>query len=630
MKITRFYILCTLLVLANVPKQLFAQSVNTVLQADSLMPAVEVTALLNEEFRPATKVQKLDSAALEVNYGYNLAQLLRQQSHVAVREYGAGQLSTVSFRGTGSSHTAVLWNGLNINSPVLGMTDFSEVPVAALENVEVIYGNGSPMYGSDALGGTINLSTSKRSWQPGFSVGARSAVGSFGYYDAGGELAYGSRKVYFAVKPYIKLAENDFPFHSGQRKEAELRNENSAFKQYGTVFNAVARTSGQEVLSLDVWLHKAWRQIQPNIQKIGYPVNYSPDQEISFLRSSLQYRKLEGNSELDVQLAYLYDENTQYGTYQTSQLVTKGQYANQFRKSLKAAFGGELIRKEADNVDYSANEIWSGVYAHFLYTPAERANIAANLRQSAILGKAAVLLPSLEGSYAINDQLVVTAKASRHFRFSSLNDRYWPELGNPDLKPENGWQAETGLTYKRGNITADTRFFYMNIEDWILWIPQSDGNWKPKNVQQVISKGIELDIAYTLRKVQLKGQANYVRSVSAKLVPGLATEADQQLPYTPKVKGNFLVSYIPISGFTVFASAEYTGLRFTTNKENVNQSLPHFYLLHAGITYSRQVKAQRFLLTAGLQNILDHQYQSYGNWAMPGRSFNLSLAYSLH
>ncbi|NJL13466.1 MAG: TonB-dependent receptor plug domain-containing protein [Microscillaceae bacterium] len=58
-----------------------------------------------------------------------LGQLLQALSSLYVREYGPQQLSSLSFRGTGSSHTAVLWQGININSPTLGMSDLGTLPV---------------------------------------------------------------------------------------------------------------------------------------------------------------------------------------------------------------------------------------------------------------------------------------------------------------------------------------------------------------------------------------------------------------------------------------------------------------------------------------------------------------------
>jgi iron complex outermembrane receptor protein len=67
---------------------------------------------------------KIDSAMLHKNISLSMADILAFNSSIFVKSSGRATLSTVSFRGTSSAHTQVLWNGLRINSPMLGMTDF--------------------------------------------------------------------------------------------------------------------------------------------------------------------------------------------------------------------------------------------------------------------------------------------------------------------------------------------------------------------------------------------------------------------------------------------------------------------------------------------------------------------------
>jgi iron complex outermembrane receptor protein len=171
-----FVVLCLWLT----SSQLHAQA-----QADSLMPEVVIRGLLHQPFTAGVKRQQLDSLSLQLRQGQSLANLLQELSPLYIREYGPGQLSTISFRGTSSSHTAVLWNGLNINSPTLGQTDFSQIPAFALENVQVQYGSSSSLYGSAALGGSIQLQTQPRQWQPGVRARLRQEAGSFGSYFTG-------------------------------------------------------------------------------------------------------------------------------------------------------------------------------------------------------------------------------------------------------------------------------------------------------------------------------------------------------------------------------------------------------------------------------------------------------------
>ena len=85
-----------------------------------------------EERRPLKEIGvvkvKFDSLMLKENIALSMADILAYNSSLFVKNYGRATLSTVSFRGTSSSHTQVLWNGIAINSPMLGMTDFSQIP----------------------------------------------------------------------------------------------------------------------------------------------------------------------------------------------------------------------------------------------------------------------------------------------------------------------------------------------------------------------------------------------------------------------------------------------------------------------------------------------------------------------
>src|SRR5665647_1335045 len=71
---------------------------------------------------------EIDSITLAKSGTVRLSELLSQNTPIFVKEYGRGAMATVSFRGTAPSHTKVSWNGLELNSPMLGMVDFSLIP----------------------------------------------------------------------------------------------------------------------------------------------------------------------------------------------------------------------------------------------------------------------------------------------------------------------------------------------------------------------------------------------------------------------------------------------------------------------------------------------------------------------
>ncbi len=116
--------------------------------------------MLPERFMSGLKVQKIDSVTMEQFRFRNITDLLSLNTPIIIKNYGPGQLATVAFRGTSANHTAVLWNGLNINLPTLGQTDFSTIPVAGFDQLSVQYGSSASVVGTDAVGGSILLGSS--------------------------------------------------------------------------------------------------------------------------------------------------------------------------------------------------------------------------------------------------------------------------------------------------------------------------------------------------------------------------------------------------------------------------------------------------------------------------------------
>src|SRR4051812_12993113 len=97
---------------------------------DSSFHLKEVIVTSNRlvNFSAGTKVNDIDSLALAQHNSTNLADLLADESPVFIKSYGLGSLATTSFRGGSANHTAILWNGFNINSPMNGQLDLSLVP----------------------------------------------------------------------------------------------------------------------------------------------------------------------------------------------------------------------------------------------------------------------------------------------------------------------------------------------------------------------------------------------------------------------------------------------------------------------------------------------------------------------
>ena len=106
----------------------------------------------------------LDSLTLHDNIAQSMADILTQNATVFVKSYGRATQSTAEFRGTSPSHTQVTWNGMRINSPMLGTVDFSLIPAYFMDEAALYHGASSIALTGGGLGGAMGRSSSCSSW----------------------------------------------------------------------------------------------------------------------------------------------------------------------------------------------------------------------------------------------------------------------------------------------------------------------------------------------------------------------------------------------------------------------------------------------------------------------------------
>ncbi|MCC8154119.1 MAG: Plug domain-containing protein [Tannerellaceae bacterium] len=133
----------------------------------------------------------LDSTTLRQTVSLSLADVLTQNSTIFIKSYGRGALSTASFRGTAPSHTQVTWNGMKIDSPMLGQVDFSLIPSFFVDKANLYHGASSTGITGGGLGGAIALGT-RASGEKGLGMQYIQGVGSYHTFDEFFRLQYGT------------------------------------------------------------------------------------------------------------------------------------------------------------------------------------------------------------------------------------------------------------------------------------------------------------------------------------------------------------------------------------------------------------------------------------------------------
>ena len=181
-----------------------------------------------QRFSNSQSVLKLPDSIIRKNQA-SLTHLLNYNSVIYFKENGFGMVASPSFRGTSAQQTAVIWNGININSQLNGQTDFNTITAKDFNAITVRAGGGSSLYGSSAIGGSIHL-LNTLSFEKRFENTLQMGYGSFNTFGTNYKMELSSEKISTQISLSRNSSENDYKYLDTNKK-----NENGQF--HNTSFN---------------------------------------------------------------------------------------------------------------------------------------------------------------------------------------------------------------------------------------------------------------------------------------------------------------------------------------------------------------------------------------------------------
>lgn len=620
----------------------FALALPAYAQKDSIaLDPVIVRGFVPQKFMSGLKIQRIDSASLSQVRYQNIGDVLSAYTPIAFKNYGPGQLSTASFRGTSANHTAVLWNGLNINAPTLGQTDFSTIPVAGFDQLSVQYGSAASIVGSDAVGGSILLASNAPANPLQVSAGRQRE--SFNNKHTRADIRYsvplrGHWALSGKTALYDNRVNNDFP-NPTRRTYALLPTETF---QKGVVQDLFLRSPADQEISAHVWLTDNKLVLTPEDEQgremtrttayrtmLRYQIR-TLTLRTAWVRDIIDYAKGDlsrpDHSVTDKFASRIEKDFT----------VNLGRHLNPL--SLKA--GGEWTHYRSRVPGYAQMPVSENRTDFFLlsrWQPTSRITTSINLRQGLVTGFNPPFTPSVGLEYGLIQKtryhLVLKGSYGRSYRVPTLNERYWKDLGNPNVRPETGWNKELGLEQAfsealGGTLRTSATFYHNRIRDWTYWNPAT--SYRVENLQQVLARGIELQLHYLRRsgpwQTGLDAGYAFNRSSQEKAYDNYSQDiVGKQLVFVPEHTAN-------ANAFVQFKSTRFTGQlqaaskRYTTFDNS--QFLDGYGLVNLLAETAFAVEKCRFVIQGQVRNVTDTFYLNVRNNAMPGRSFALSLTFS--
>jgi iron complex outermembrane receptor protein len=579
------------------------------------------------------KTEVQDSNTMRTFENSNLGELLMQHSSLYVKSNGASGLSSVSIRGTSTSHTAVLWNGFNLQNPMNGGMDFSLLPVSFANKIRIQYNGMSSLYGSGAIGGAIQLANLPE-FGKGLDVSLGGNYGSFSNYSGDAKLNWSNSKTAFSLKTFYHEGKNDFPFiNTATYGAPKVRQTHAQLQQWALLFDNANKINDKNLLTYRLWYQTAQRQLPPNMTQETSDANQY-DQSI---RSALEWKNEGKIHQIFVRSAlfvedYKYEELSK-AISSASRSIASISEAEVYCKvfPFQTLNAGLHYRYTTANTDYYQNRQHQQEVALFvswlINSKKDNWKLNLSLRQEYANDRFVPIMPSVGMDIRIYKELFAYANFSRNFRMPTLNDLYWYPGGNPDLKPESGYAEEIGLKqllkWKKTQFNYSVSVFNNNVENWIVWLP-SGYYWSPQNILSVWSRGTEASMGFTYYKgkalLDISGKFSYVKATTQK--SNNESAIGKQLIYTPEVNAglNLNIGY----GLYLFGyNMEYVSARYTS-PDNSDKIKP--YLL-GNIQISKEFRLKQFAFSAfiHIDNLWNQTYQTIAWQAMPGINFKTGI-----
>lgn len=592
--------------------------VNTIVfaQKDSLdikLSGIELSISKVKDFSKGYNVTTISDSLLIRNIK-SLTDILRFNSFIYFKENGLGMVSTPSFRGTNASQTAVLWNGININSQLLGQADFNIISSNSYDNITVRSGGGSVLFGSGAIGGTVHLEN-RIDFIDKNQHKLVSKYGSFDTKHISYQFKRSSKKNHLNIGLGYNSSDNNYNYLN-----SNLSNENGSFFNYNVDVNYGYQIDEKNSIKLYSTTFFADRNLS---RTLNAPSNEA--YEDFSLKNLLEWNfNFNPKEILSTKLAYIYDEfkffeNNQnkeiFSTGNTKRKIAKFDYINSLSRKLR--FNGiiefENTSAFGSNISKDSRDIFTTIVS-LNHQLAEKLSYGVQLRKDFLSNFNSPFLYSLGIEYEYSKCYVFSFNTSKNFRIPTFNDLYWQPGGNLNLKPETSYQFEIGNKFNLRNSSIQLNTFFIKTSNLIQWIPNNKGVWSPINLNETENYGLEMSlkhkIKYGLHSFELN--TNYSYTIARDLV------TNKQLFYVPKHRANFLVDYTYKKTSIFYQQLINDEVSFLVD------TIPFFTVANIGINY--QLKSRNILPVIGfkINNLYNTYYQNTLNRPMPGINFQIT------
>lgn len=557
-----------------------------------------------------TAATVIDAAEIARSKAATVLDLLRTVPGLdVVQSGGVGGVTSLFLRGTSSTQTLVLLDGVALNSPYFGGTDLSAISTANVERVEVVRGPYSALYGSEAIGGVVQIFT-RRGAEDGVHGEGSFAVGSAGAKEGLGEIRFleSDFSGTFAFRRTLSSGDQFNEFFSGSSVSGAL----TARLSEGATLGVVARRdTGRTGIPTDGAFPTPQRSTSADTTTVEVPFSYSLSKKFSL---DLSVRYTRDQPEYADPADPFFTSSTTDARRAGGRVAASGTWG-----AHRLAVGVDVERTQVSsesNFGVALDGATSRTFALFaedrIALAGEKLVATAGVRWDDHSAFGGAVSPRVTLAWRVVPALKLRAAAGSAFRAPSLGELYYPYSGNPDLQPERstGWEVGAEWTILEG-VVGEATGFWNDIRDLIQYDAQTFTN---RNIGHARTRGVELAVRTAV------GERAYLRA-SYTVLDAKDVDADAPLIRRPRDRASLTAGSGFGKGGSFSVTAIFVGARtdrdaadFTTVVES-----PSYLRVDAAVTLPPLVWS--FSPWVRVTNAFNRAYAEVNGFPAPSRRF---------
>lgn len=562
-----------------------------------------------------SSVTVLDREDVERRKVTTVLELLRTVPGVEVSQGGGpGRVASVFLRGGTSAQTLVLLDGVRLNNPATAAFDFADLTVEGIERVEVLRGPQSVLYGSEAMGGVVAITT--RRGGEGLAGSVEAEAGSLGHRAARAAVRGGDERFDWA------LAASSLEMDGvSAASEARGNTEDDPWEEATVSGRAGFRLLGDGRADLTA------RHVEAEAGLDGFTFGVGPTDDPNYLQS---HSLTQVAVELSKPVTSAWRQELTVGTvedhlvgedpdtpFQAFDVRTRVSEVST-RSDLRLSPGNRLLagytyeRREAENAGaFDESFDLSSAFANHRWAWRERLFVTAGLRHDDASGFGSKTTYRGTGAFLVPGRGTrLHASFGTGFRVPTFNELFFPGAGNTDLGPESseGWDAGVEQTLLGGRLRFDLTAFGNRFDDLIVF---DLATFAFANVARAESRGVELT-AQAAPSERWDAAASWTWNETEDLATG------EPLSRRPEHRGTLAVS----GRLSERLRATATVLAVADRIDSDGSPMDDYERLDLAAEYRLGRSLRPYLR---IDNLLDEDYEEVNGFTTPGRTVLVGL-----